>query len=207
MGRRSVTAAPTGVASLLSGYVPGQLALKERRSTMRKILLSAVLGGLLLAFFVVSAATADRDGGGEFRAKLDGYSEVPAVSTTARGRFEARIDGDQIHYELKYSGLEAPVRFAHIHFAQEDVNGAVVAFLCGGDGTPDCPQSGKVSGTITAADVVPATAQGIAENEIDEVIQAVRRGVTYANVHSDKFPTGEIRGQIGGGDEDEDEDD
>ena len=175
---------------------------------MRKLWLGAGVATLVLAFGVATVATADRDGrGGSLKAHLSGYSEVPAVSTTARGRFRATIEGDQINYTLRFEGLEAPVRFAHIHFAQEDVNGGVAAFLCGGGGKPDCPQSGEVSGTVTAADVVGPAEQGIAAGEIDELIAAMRSGNTYANVHSDKFPSGEIRGQIDGDDDhDGDED-
>jgi CHRD domain-containing protein len=170
---------------------------------VRKLWLSAVLGLLLLAFVVVSVATADRGGGDQLRAKLHGFTEVPAVSTAAQGRFQARIDGDEIHYKLRYADLEAPIRFAHIHFGQEAVSGGVAAFLCGGGSKPACPQSGEVSGTIVASDVEGPAAQGIAPGEIDELIEAMESGVTYANVHSDKFPSGEIRGQIEGVDEDD----
>ena len=154
----------------------------------------------------VTVAVADNDES-EFSAKLKGFSEVPAVSTEARGRFKADGDGNAIRFRLQYSGLEGPVRFAHIHFAQKNVNGGVAAFLCGGGGKPACPQSGEVTGTITANDVIGPTDQGIAPGEIDELIAAMRRDKTYANVHSDKFPAGEIRGQIEGDDDDDDDED
>jgi hypothetical protein len=185
---------------------------------VRKLWLGAGVATLVLAFGIAAVATAgdrgrddgrkgDRHGKQGLRAKLKGANEVPAVSTVARGRFRAEIRGEEIHYTLSYSGLEAPVRFAHIHFAQEDVNGAVVAFLCGGGGKPACPQSGEVSGVITPADVLDTSGppnQGIAAGEFGELVAAIRRELTYANVHSDKFPQGEIRGQIEGRDEDDD---
>jgi hypothetical protein len=185
---------------------------------VRKLWLGAGIGALVLAFGIATVATAGggdrdgRDGDGHdgkqgLRAKLKGAHEVPAVSTVARGRFKADIRGEEIHYRLSYSGLEAPVRFAHIHFAQEDVNGAFVAFLCGGGGKPACPQSGEVSGVITPADVLDTSGppnQGIAAGEFGELVAAIKRELTYANVHSDKFPQGEIRGQIEGRDEDDD---
>ena len=176
---------------------------------MRKLWLGAVLGLAILTIAIVSAATADRNEGEGLRAKLDGFSETPAVSTAAKGKFRAEIDGNEIHYRLKYAGLEAPVRFAHIHFGQEDVSGGVAAFLCGGGSKPACPQSGTVTGTVRGTDIEGPAAQGIAAaqggapGEIDELIHAMKSGVTYANIHSDKFPMGEIRGQIEGEDEDE----
>ena len=53
-----------------------------------------------------------------------------------------------------------------------------------------------MSGTITAADVVGPTAPGFAVGDITPVIAALRAGVTYANMHTAKFPAGEVRGQV-----------
>jgi hypothetical protein len=166
---------------------------------MRKLWLSAALAALVAVFAVAAVATAG--GGGKrhgLKAHLSGYQEVPAISTAATGRFKAKINGSQIDYKLSYSGFDTPVKFAHIHFGQFGVNGGVSAFLCGGGGKPACPPSGEVTGTIVASDVVGPADQGIAAGEIDELIAAMRHGVTYANVHTDAHPNGEIRGQIGG---------
>ena len=65
------------------------------------------------------------------------------------------------------------------------------------DLTPFCPEEGTVTGTITPAQVLPATNQGLDAEEFDELVSAIRAGVAYANVHSTLFPPGEIRGQIG----------
>src|SRR5918999_521127 len=77
----------------------------------------------------------------------------------------------------------------------------------GPPGTPPCPPDpGTVSGTITAAQVVNTAAQqGIAAGELDELIDAIRDGWTYANVHSTLAPSGEARGQLNddGGDDDD----
>jgi hypothetical protein len=54
-----------------------------------------------------------------------------------------------------------------------------------------------VEGTITAANVIAIAAQGVAAGEFAEVVDAIRAGVTYANVHTFPiFTGGEIRGQI-----------
>ena len=169
---------------------------------MRKIWLGAAVGALLLVFAVGAVAIAGGGGkrNGALKAHLSGYQEVPSISTPAFGKFKAKIVNDtQIDYKLSYTGLEGPVRFAHIHFAQKGVNGEVAAFLCGGGSKPACPQSGEVTGTIVASDVVGPADQGIAAGEIAELIAAMRAGATYANVHSDAWPNGEIRGQIGKG--------
>jgi hypothetical protein len=61
---------------------------------------------------------------------------------------------------------------------------------------PSCPQSGTVTGVLQAANVIGPAGQGIAALEFSEVLAALRAGVTYANVHSTKFLTGEIRAQL-----------
>jgi hypothetical protein len=63
--------------------------------------------------------------------------------------------------------------------------------------TPTCPApGGTVTGTITPVEVVGPAGQGIAAGEFEELVAAIRAGRAYANVHSSKFPGGEIRGQI-----------
>jgi hypothetical protein len=57
-------------------------------------------------------------------------------------------------------------------------------------------QDGGAKGVIEPADVIGPEAQGIAPGEFDELVRAMKAGVTYANVHSELFPGGEIRGQI-----------
>jgi hypothetical protein len=63
-----------------------------------------------------------------------------------------------------------------------------------------------VTGTITAANVVGPTAQGFNVGDLAAVERAIKAGVTYANMHTAKFPAGEIRGQVrrGGGNDDGD---
>jgi hypothetical protein len=134
------------------------------------------------------------------RAVLSGFNEVPAISTTGSGSFEAKVSDGSIEYVLSYEALEGIVtEQAHIHLGQADVNGGVAAFLCGGGGRPACtPGSGTFTGTITAADVIGPTAQGLAPGEFGELVRAILKGATYANVHTNKHPGGEIRGQIRG---------
>ena len=157
---------------------------------------------------VASSARADRDHGRDsLRAKLKGFDEVPANSTTGTGELRLKIiDDSSIEFTLTYEDLEGTITTAsHIHLGQKDVNGGVSVFFCGGGGRPACtPTSGSFTGTITAADVIGPTGQGIAAGEFAELLTALRAGKTYVNVHTNKHPGGEIRGQIkGGGDEDE----
>lgn len=163
----------------------------------RPIALVAIAAAIAVA--IAGAATADR-GGRQMKADLSGAEEVPSVSSTGTGELMARISNDEssIEYTLSYENLEgAATSQAHIHLGQFSANGGVSAFLCGGGGKPACPPiSGSVTGTIIAADVIGPAGQGIAAGELDELIAAMRGGVTYANVHTDKHPGGEIRGQI-----------
>lgn len=138
---------------------------------------------------------------------LSSYNEVPSVSSGASGLFRARVDerAGQIAYELSYAGLEGTVTQAHVHFGQHDVNGGVSAFLCDSaanpdptGGAPSCPASGTVTGLLTSTNVVGPAAQGLSPGEFAELVAAIRAGVAYVNVHSTRFPGGEIRGQFRG---------
>ena len=173
----------------------------------KRVQLAAGVAIVAIASVVVTTAVAGADrGGGDFDARLSGYEETPAtISTTGSGRFEADVDrsSQTMDYELSYSDIEGgTVTAAHIHFGRRATSGGVSAFLCGGGDKPPCPQSGTVEGTIDAADIIGPTGQGIEPGSFEELVRAMRVGATYANVHSTRWPGGEIRGQIDGGDDD-----
>lgn len=171
---------------------------------MRRLLVSIAVIALVSATSIVLA----QGGFKRISEFLTGYEETPsAVSTTGNGTFSARISKDEsrIEWELTYDDLEGAVQQAHIHFGQKSVTGPISVFLCtnlgnGPAGTQPCPAPpAKISGTITAVDVTNlANERGISAGELDELIEAIRAGATYVNVHSTRWPGGEIRSQIDG---------
>jgi hypothetical protein len=164
----------------------------------RKTWMGLALATVLVLLYVASHAAVNKER--TFRAKLDGGHETPTISTNATGEFRATLNssGDEISYELTYSALEGGnTLFAHVHLGQTGVAGGVMFFLCGGGGKPACPNvEGTVTGTVNAGNVVGPAGQGISAGQFDEVIQAMRDGLAYANVHTVTFPAGEIRGQL-----------
>ena len=92
---------------------------------------------------------------------------------------------------------------SHVHFGKRAINGGISFWLCGTAaapgpaGTPACPApGGTIEDEITAADVVGPVGQGIEAMNLAEILAAMRAGHAYANVHSTKWPGGEIRAQI-----------
>jgi len=161
--------------------------------------------GLAIAVLVLGSYAMAGDGKTSVKADpLTGYQEAtPAgVSSAGTGSFSATIDDDAstISFELTYSGLTTPASQAHPHFGNRFTSGGVSAFFCGGGGKPACPpgtsDEAVVTGTIVPSDVIGPAGQGIAAGEFGELVDAIRAGVTYVNVHNATFPAGEIRGQI-----------
>jgi hypothetical protein len=160
------------------------------------------------------------DGDRRIKESLNGFKEAAAVvSTTGTGTFRATIsrDGDAIEYRLTFRDLEGDITQSHIHIGHPQNAGGIVLWLCQTAASPAPPQTDSnpppcfapggdprnnaVEGTLTAADVRAQTANGIAANEFAEVVRLIRAGRTYANIHTAKFPPGEIRSQIDGSDE------
>ena len=162
-----------------------------------------------VAALTAFSAAADHDNGRKnYRAFLHGYEEVPAINTPASGRLDLRIAGDErsIAYTLSYSDLRGTVTQAHIHFAARGTNGGIMLWLCGSstnpgpaapNNPPACPAtSGSVSGNLTAAHVQAIAAQQLAGGDLESVIDAIRVGAAYGNVHTTVVGSGEIRGQV-----------
>ncbi len=149
----------------------------------------------------------------EFSARLSGFNEIGplgagetgAILSEATGTFHLDLDkkSNTIAYTLTYSsGLSTAVTQAHIHFGKVHVAGGIIAFLCsnlgnGPVGTPLCPTpSGTVSGTLDAASVIGLAGQNVTPGDFDALEDALTSNTAYVNVHTTKFPAGEIRGQI-----------
>jgi CHRD domain len=178
--------------------------------------LKLAIGVAVVAALAAAGTVAVAGGGDSIRERLTGYEEDPLVlSTTGNGTFKAEVNERQkaIDYRLRYADLEGLVQQAHIHFGGPRQSGGISVFLCtnlnnGPVGTQGCPaQPAEVTGTIRPADVIGPAGQGIAAGEFGELIDAIRHGVTYVNVHSDKYMGGEIRAQLEEDDDRGDDDD
>lgn len=130
-----------------------------------------------------------------FRTHLKGENEVPAVETNAQGQAIFKVEGTSIHYKLIVANIE-DVRMAHIHNAPAGENGGVVVWLYPSAPPPQLIegrfQGILAEGTITADDLV-----GSLEGEsLDRLLDEMKAGNTYVNVHTVEHGGGEIRGQI-----------
>lgn len=132
-----------------------------------------------------------------FSTHLKGINEVPPVETNGQGQatFKLSKDGTSIHYKLIVANIEH-VLMAHIHNAPAGSNGGIVVWLYPSSPPPQLiegrSQGILAEGTITADDLL-GTLQGLTLNDLLEEIKA---GNTYVNVHTTQNPGGEIRGQI-----------
>jgi len=172
--------------------------------TRKHSMLSAVAAAAPLLLALPMAVSAD-EGAERVSAHLVGFQETPlTLSSPGSGMFRAKIAENDLSFEwvLTFSGLTTPVQQAHIHFGARAITGGISIFLCsnlgnGPPGTQPCPATaGTVSGTAKATDVIGPAAQGISPGEFAKILDAIRSGFAYANVHTTRFPGGEIRGQI-----------
>ncbi len=170
---------------------------------MKRAWIIRLLAACAVIGFTISAASAD-ESGSVLAARLSGFNNVPPILTNGSGSFSAVVRGDTLTYRLSFSNLTTPVTQAHIHFAQRGVNGGIFIFLCGSAatpgpaGTPACPANGgTVTGTVGAAQVLgPTPDQGLAAGDFAGALRIIRSGDSYVNVHTTRFPAGEIRGQV-----------
>lgn len=145
----------------------------------------------LLALGLVLGPTACGDGILEvttrFRADLSGANEVPPVQTNASGLTTFSLTAGVVAYRIEVFEIEN-VSAAHIHSGTASENGPIVVGLFAAQPPVSRPQGVLVEGEFTAADVEGITFQAL--------LDVMRTGGAYVNVHTSANPEGEIRGQV-----------
>jgi hypothetical protein len=180
----------------------------------QKLIEAAVVAGVVALWGGVAHADGGAANSEEFSARLNGFNvtgavnaETGAILTDGTGTVQLDLDKktQTATYTLTYSGLTSPVLQAHIHFGKVHVPGGIMIFFCsnlgnGPAGTPACPSdatnSGTVSGMWTAANVVAIPGQNVTAGDFDALTDALASNTAYANVHTNNFKAGEIRGQV-----------
>jgi hypothetical protein len=135
---------------------------------------------------------------------LDGPSEAPPNASPGNGMAKITIDFDLVtmRVEESFNDLQGNVTFSHIHCCTA-VPGAGTIGVATTLPTFTAFPSGVTSGTYDrtfdmtdASSYNPAfvTANGSVGGAFNALWQGLDKGTAYANIHTDMFPAGEIRG-------------
>jgi hypothetical protein len=134
---------------------------------------TSLLAAAMTVGFLSAASAAMID----YKATMNGKSEVPPTTSTGSGDVMATLNTStkQLNYTMTYTGLTGPATAAHFHGpAAPGANAGVVVPI----GTnPPSPSKGTV--TLT-----------------DDQMKDLQDGKWYANVHTAANKGGEIRGQM-----------
>ncbi len=157
---------------------------------MRKI-------GLVILLLVVGLVTMGTTTGfaaeKSFKAVLSGSQEVPAAKSMAKGdaTFTLSKDGKELMYKVTVSDIEN-VDAAHIHLGKMGKNGPPLALI-----DIKGKKTGKFSGTLAEGKITSNDLLGSLKGKsVQELLKDIESGDAYINVHTDKYPDGELRGQI-----------
>ena len=118
----------------------------------------------------------------QFSARLSGSNEVPPTESEASGTASFSVDNDVISYKIEVSRMNDVLR-AFLQNAKEGSNGDVVVVLDTGN---------LAEGTITSADLVGP----LEGKSVSDLVDLIKKGEIYVNLHSPDFQDGEIRGQV-----------
>lgn len=164
----------------------------------------------MAASLLSASVSADDNDKRRFIFNADGFQEVPATTFkpgSARVRF--RVRDDRIEFRFRFRDLIGNIEDAvgaHIHFGRPEINGGIMAFICGTEalpgpaGTPACISDGDgnglIRGVITAESILGIPDQGVPAGDLDAFAEVLNAGAAYLNVHTDAFPAGEVRGNL-----------
>jgi len=163
---------------------------------MQRRMLTSALLALALVAALAAASFAAPPQPRNFTAPLSGDGQIDPVETNATGvaHFKLSRDGDEMSFRVNVGNIQ-DVTMAHIHL--EHSNGPVVVWLHDAESQAPAPIPGRsggtlATGTITADDLVDHLAGG----DLDALVDEIRAGNAWVNVHTAAHGGGEIAGQI-----------
>ena len=124
----------------------------------------------------VSVASSSFAGETAYIADLKGASEVPPTESKATGKADFTYDdaSKKLTWTITYRGLSDKAKAAHLHGPAKE---------------------GENAGPMITLSPLPSPIKGAAILTEDQV-KALTGGNMYVNVHTAKYPDGEIRGQV-----------
>jgi hypothetical protein len=156
---------------------------------MRRML--SLAGAAALALLVGSASAEAQTI--SFTAQLSGANETPGIASGSGGTATVTLNTATraVTYKVDVYNMPSGTTAAHFHAGGPGVAGPVVVNFAV---QTNISNDFAISGTATAADLVPRSAQGV--NSWDDFVEALILGQIYVNVHSTVNPGGEVRGQV-----------
>ena len=137
-------------------------------------MIKRLIGIAMIALaLVISPAVADTTA---FSAELNGSSQVPPTDSKAKGKGQFLYDdkSKKLSWTITYWGLRDKAKSAHLHGpASEGANADTMITVS--------PLQSPIKGAAILT---------------KEQVKALTGGDMYIDVHSAKYPNGEIRGQL-----------
>jgi Cu/Zn superoxide dismutase len=147
---------------------------------------------LFVVLAVVFAASTGFAMDKTFKAKLTPKEEVAKPKSKASGKAEFKVsaDGKSMSYKLHVKNL-TDASAAHIHTGKKGENGPPVV------GLSSEAKQGKFSGVLAEGTITDKDLMGSLQGKtVQDLVDLIKSGDAYVNVHTTANPDGEIRGQL-----------
>jgi hypothetical protein len=144
----------------------------------RQTLLRTTFAASLLSLALVGCGSMKSSSVETYHASLSASQEVPTNPSVGRGEAEVRFNRDtnMLSWNVTHSGLSGPATAGHIHGPAGPGQNAGVVVPFTGDVNASRVRGEKAITAAQAADL--------------------QAGRWYVNLHTARFPGGEIRGQL-----------
>ena len=133
----------------------------------------------------------------DYRANLSATTVPMTVNTQAHGevRFWTSENRQSVRYRLSVAKMEN-ITMAHLQLGKADTTGPIVVWLYPERPPPQVVR-GMFTGVLAEGSIEAGELLGPLQGRLlGDLIAEMKAGNTYVNVHSNRYPEGEIRGQV-----------